>query len=517
MITKKNLTSFVFIAIAAVILSSCAPKIISFTPKRGEEGTEVTINGNRFKQNAADNTVKFGDTTATEILQASTNKIVVKVPAGAQTGLLSVTTNRGTGESKKNFIVEIEEGAKWTFMVYLDADNNLESAGIDDFLEMATVGSSSDVNIVVQMDRTAGEDNTFGDWTSTRRFLINKDDTPDMTPLSDLGEQNMGHPDTLRDFVLWAIQNYPAEHYALSIWNHGDGWRTLMERKLMPRARAPETTPGEETITLRTVATDVDNGNDVLFMKEVQDALQAAKARLEERGMTKAKLDVVGFDACLMGMIEVSYALRNVANYMVGSEWLEPGDGWPYDTILSALINTPTFDGSDLSGMIVTKYGLAYSSGITQSSIDVSKLNDLIGKMDAFAGALNTEWAALKTARENTITYHPFGSWFPSGWGVDLWDFADNVYNEVTSTTIKNAALDVKNAIDAFVTNEQHSSDKNGSHGVAIYFPPNKAVYDNDPDHTGYLQENDVYPVDFVKLHSWDEFLKAFYENTEDD
>jgi len=513
MFRKKSLALIVFLVFALVILSSCAPKIISFTPGTGAPGTDVTINGKRFKEDAADNTVKFGDTVATDIVSSSTTKIIAKVPAGASTGLISVRTNRGTGYSAENFIVPILGGAKWTLMVYLDADNNLESAGIDDFLEMATVGSSSDVNIVVQMDRTTGHDNTFGDWTGTRRFLINEDDTPDMAPLSDLGEQNMGHPDTLRDFVVWAVENYPAEHYALSIWNHGDGWRNLIERSLMPRARAPETPRGEETITLRTVATDAQD-NDVLFMKEVQDALEGAKSRLEERGMTNVKLDVVGFDACLMGMVEVSYALRNVANYMVGSEWLEPGDGWPYDTILTELINTPTFDGSDLSSVIVTKYGLAYSSGITQASVDMTKLSDLISKIDAFAGAMNTEWAALKTARDNTITYHPYGDLWPSTWGVDLWHFADNVYNGVTSTTIKNAAQAVKNAIDAFVTNEHHSSDKNGSHGVAIYFPPNKTKYENDPDHTAYLQTNDVFPVDFVKLHNWDEFLIAFYNNT---
>ena len=43
--------------------------------------------------------------------------------------------------------------AEWTVMIYLDADNNLESAGIDDISEMEMVGSSDDVNIVVQVDR----------------------------------------------------------------------------------------------------------------------------------------------------------------------------------------------------------------------------------------------------------------------------------------------------------------------------------------------------------------------------
>ena len=66
----------------------------------------------------------------------------------------------------------------WTLMVYLDADNNLESAGIDDFLEMATVGSDANINIVVQFDRINGYDTSYGDWTRCKRFYIEKDMTP---------------------------------------------------------------------------------------------------------------------------------------------------------------------------------------------------------------------------------------------------------------------------------------------------------------------------------------------------
>jgi len=51
---------------------------------------------------------------------------------------------------------------------------------------------------------------------------------------------------------------------------------------------------------------------------------------------------------------------------------------------------------------------------------------------------------------------------------------------------------------------------------VAIYFPPNQADFNNDPDHTGYLQNNTIFPVDFVTLHQWDQFLQSFYANTGD-
>ena len=45
--------------------------------------------------------------------------------------------------------------ACWTVMVYLDGDNNLEPAAIDDLNEMEAVGSTNKVNVVVQFDRHA--------------------------------------------------------------------------------------------------------------------------------------------------------------------------------------------------------------------------------------------------------------------------------------------------------------------------------------------------------------------------
>jgi hypothetical protein len=118
----------------------------------------------------------------------------------------------------------------------------------------------------------------------------------------------------------------------------------------------------------------------------------------------------------------------------------------------------------------------------------------------------------LENARDDTIEYHLSG--YPTCWGIDLWDFADNVYNEVTSSAIKTAASELKNAIDDFVINEQHSPDKDGSHGIAIYFPPTQTAFNNDPDHSGYVQGNTIYPVDFVENHNWDEFLQTYYQNT---
>jgi hypothetical protein len=495
-----------------LFVTACAPHIIKFDPPQGNVGTLVTIEGERFGATVAENTVKFQGVAVppTDITSASKTKITAKVPAGATTGLISVTTSKGTGYSDVNFVVP--SPPKWTFMVYLDADNNLESAGLDDFIEMAAVGSSAALNIVVQMDRTPasnssyGYSSAYGNWASTRRFLIAKNSNPSATPIQDLGEQNMGDPTVLRDFVEWAITNYPAEHYALVIWNHGGGWRFLMDR-LAEKVRASRSRGGADWGVTRTVASDETDG-DELYMSEVQTALEAAKARLEGRLNTSVKLDVLGFDACLMGMVEVAYAVRNVTSYVVGSEETEPGPGWPYDTVLADVAANPSIAPKDLASTIVTRYGASYSSGVTQSAVDIAALNGLVQRIDSFASAANAEWATLKAVRASTRQYHYDN--LQTTWGADLCDFADRVYSQVSSAALKNAAMDVKTAVQSFVIKEHHSSNMAGSNGVAIYFPPTNAEYSADPEHTGYEQNNTFMVVQFVRDHLWDNWLTTY-------
>ena len=109
-------------------------------------------------------------------------------------------------------------------MVYLDADNNLENAGITDFLEMSNIGSGPDVNIVVQFDRISGYDSSYGDWTGTRRGLIQPGDIPDTNWGIDIGEINMGDATSVIDFVRWTMTECPADNYALIFWDHGGGF-----------------------------------------------------------------------------------------------------------------------------------------------------------------------------------------------------------------------------------------------------------------------------------------------------
>ena len=94
---------------APLVLTSCAPEIKNFTPSQGSAGTDVTITGSRFGATEADNEVKFGNVTATDITVPQKNMIIAKVPAGAVTGLISVTADGKTGYFRR-FCFDLGQG-----------------------------------------------------------------------------------------------------------------------------------------------------------------------------------------------------------------------------------------------------------------------------------------------------------------------------------------------------------------------------------------------------------------------
>ncbi len=327
--------------------------------------------------------------------------------------------------------------ATWTFLVYMDGDNDLESEAIADFLEMARIGSTQDVRIVVQFDRVKSYNYDYDNWTNTRRGIILHGSFPKSNWGTDAGEKNMGDGETLREFVSWGKANYPADHTALVLWNHGDGWRSQT-------ARAQN----------RSICTDATSNNDSLTMAEVRQALESA-----------GPVDLIGFDACLMGMAEVAYELREHGSVMVGSEELEPAEGWPYDTLLYDLVTSPSLTAEQFAGRIVDRYSASYEDSYTLSSVDLTQ-------MDAVAGAVSTlAQTLIQTA------------------GME------------DQSTAQTAAQDVMNQLDSAIFYERHAKNRRGAHGLAVYFPE----VEMDPTYANVLQ--------FTADTQWDEFL-ASYETT---
>ncbi|MFX1517501.1 MAG: clostripain-related cysteine peptidase [Promethearchaeota archaeon] len=238
--------------------------------------------------------------------------------------------------------------SEWTIMVYMAGDNNLEGFAIKDLNEMESVDLPSNINIIVQMDRTPKYDTSNGDWTETRRYKVIHDSDIDLissTLLENLGELNMGDPTTLTDFVLYGIDNYEANNYAIILWDHGGG--------------------------LAGACWDDTSSSDYLNLEEIESSLRTIRSDKD------LKINVLGFDACLMATFEVAYQYQEYADILIASEDVEPGDGWPYDLILENLAKKPSMSPEELATTITSRYGQFYEAkanyATTLSAISLGK------------------------------------------------------------------------------------------------------------------------------------------------
>ncbi len=89
--------------------------------------------------------------------------------------------------------------AKWTVMVYMSGDNNLEAYIVKDLeLELAAQGSTPNVQVTALADRGPGYDKSRGDWQTTKLFHPTQGMVADAaSAVADWGERDMGDPQTL--------------------------------------------------------------------------------------------------------------------------------------------------------------------------------------------------------------------------------------------------------------------------------------------------------------------------------
>lgn len=391
----------------------------------------------------------------------------------AQPGLAATSGPAPTREA-------VAGGADWTVMVYLDGDNNLEADALNDFLEMAEIGSSEKLKIVVELDRISSseswDDTSAGDWNETKRFFVEQSMRPDAeAAVEDLGERNMGDPAELAEFIEWGVTNYPAQRYALIIWDHGASWLGI--------------------------ASD-DSDSDGLNLPELSSALQTAT---EHTGV--GKLDLIGFDACLMAQIDVLAAVAPYGQVAVASAELEPNQGWAWNAWLGALADDTTQDARAIAPVIVDTYMQSYEGSeadeVTLSAFDLERLDPLLTQVDELSGAMVTDmegaYTAIGQARSFVGVYAP--SYSEEFNAVDLGDFARLLPEQGATGNVATAAKNLGSALeDARLANGAGSYHRNGS-GLSIYFPQLEELY------TDNYEQGSPLP----RQTRWADFLKGYY------
>ena len=344
---------------------------------------------------------------------------------------------------------------EWTFLVYLDGDNDLEESALTDFIEMSSIGTNNDVNIVVLMDRISGFSTRYDNWTGARMGYVQPLDTPTNSWGQSLGELNMGDPQNLKDFVSWGTASFPSNRTALVLWNHGNGWADYYVSLSAAYSYSMDLPLSKQPEPAKAICQDVTSQDD-LTLAEIRIALE------ELRSEELIYIDLFGMDACLMAMIEVAAEFKDVADYFVASPAEEPIDGWPYDTILQDLQINPLMSTAQLGSTIVNRYYQYYNSGETQVAVDLSQLDNLLTQVDS-------------------LSYNLI-----------------NNYQEGPELCISSAE-DVLTAFNDVIIAEKHGVNFQGAHGLSVNFPSFGPESDY---HSGHLT--------FLEYTSWENFLASY-------
>lgn len=384
----------------------------------------------------------------------------------------------------------------WTYMVYLAGDNNLDTDYARRvFWRLERADRNPNVQVVVLRDSGANPDKAgyyktlypFGNELPT--YTVNENFWPKTAV-------NMGSPQTLIDFINWARTNYPAEHYALIMSDHGTGLGGAM--------------------------VDESSGNDWLTIPELGQALRTATNNGAD------KIDVLYMNACLMAMIEDAYQMRDTIDYYVASEsiqWTTTGQ-FEYDVLGVG----PTATARDVAYNFAGQYASTTNLPYTISVMDMSKISGVITAINPFALALKTTMTqhALEVL-EVSVQVQRFDNNNDNlidtrDVYIDLFDFAMRIKNRIPDDAeIQTTAQGVMDAVAQFVLLNNYTPtapDLQGSRGVSIFFPGKRSSFyqENNFDFAdGTIWNNAVAPRAQSSLDGmeWGPMLVSYFEVTQ--
>jgi hypothetical protein len=361
-------------------------------------------------------------------------------------------------------------------MVYM-IGSDLESEdgfATDDLEEMMAAQGSDHLNVVIETGGANKWQNTYVSAEKNQRWII-KNGQMELVDNS-LGNMNMGEPDTLSSFINWTVENYPADNYILSLWDHGGG-------------------------AVSGFGIDEKHDDDSLTLAEIEKAFN------DSIGKNNLEFEMINFDSCLMASLETAYISRNFARYLVGSEEMEPDHGWYYTPVLSAISKNDAISGAELGKVIMDAFKEQSveeetDDEITLSVIDLGKIDPVIESLDKFISRaeLNIQNESglriMSLARSRAESYGDADEESDSADMVDLSDLALNVQAEYSGL-----AEDLAARISDAVIYNLTSRIKPDARGLSIYLP-----YD---DKENFDENLKIYGgIDF--LQSYIKFVKEY-------
>ncbi len=355
-----------------------------------------------------------------------------------------------------------------TFMIYMAADNNLnggESGEYREIKDMAKRDFEEIKNAAIDEDKIKvviyGDFyDIFGD--SVMKSGIYSKKGSEIINEVELSEANTGDKENLKYFINYAKEKYPARRFILGFWGHADGWHDDIYGSW--------NNPIEKAVGF-----DYSSERDSLDLWEVETAVKESLI---------PKIDIMYFDVCSMGGIEVGYQFKDIADYIAFSPELTPGTGGDYKNILETISKNYAEETKNIAVKIqeenlksYMKDGSHYFENkrgleeVAYSVVDQSKVGQLIDKFNKIAYSLkdNTyllqDITGVQTYAKSGITdetdYVDIGHLFKlikesvtyEGLKNDIDDFLDFLQNEYVVSSIYQNADSNEDGVPEYILN----------------------------------------------------------------
>lgn len=330
-------------------------------------------------------------------------------------------------------------GPSWTIMLYMCGSTLEEDYG----RAGAVLGSLAcdlpeNINVIVETGGSKSWSVEDVDPDYNQDYIVQKDG---IRLIRQNQSMNMGESGTLRDFLEWGIENYPADHYIPVIWGHGGG---------PVHGTAHDSIHDFDSIT--------------------PDELTGVLSSLE------TKIDIIGFDASLTSGIEMASAVSLYADYMVASEDIIPTTGWDYRGLFEYLAMNPNASVPEVGAYICEGVKNIASEQeqplVSMALTDLSKASMLsLG----FEGMAQTMAAAVDDITALRDMVYAMNELEHMG-GNSPWENYSNVIDlggvtNMVSQQVGGPAANIANAINEMVIYKTMSELHSMSSGLGVYYP----------------------------------------------
>jgi len=425
---------------------------------------------------------------------------------------------------KRDYIVSqeastIKEHKKsdWLLMVYMAADNNLNYFAWHNIKQMATSGSNDNITIVIQLNEPGAN-------KKTQRYLIeqNKALLLNEAQVATGQKCNTGDPQTLINFCTEVIQQFPANHIALVLWDHGTGYLDPFKAKVINPQELFKLNPSDMMLELNRTEEDLieqincdGHPRGICFDETYHSYLTNQKVDYALKNIcTKMnrKFDIIGLDACLMQMLEFGCLLQPYAEFMVGSQEVELGAGWNYKYVLAPFCER-SFNSQELAEHIVVCYQKAYSRVTHDYTLSSARLREV----PALAQNIQTVSLLLQDCLHNQINTSVKSTiascrakknctCFDEPSYIDLGHFYKNILSNLGNLRVKNQQTieqlrtEINKGLailESLITAKVTGKNLIGAHGLSIYFPE-KIIHGSYPK------------TPFAATNNWVNFIQEF-------